>query len=671
MNGLFDLSHFTPHGFCLAWEPGLIWVLAGSDLLIATAYFSIPAALLVFLRRRRDLAFKPVFGLFAAFILACGTTHVMGALTLWVPAYWLEAWVNLATAALSVATAVTLWPLLPKALALPSPEALKNLNDALTGETHRLAEAGAMLRQSEARQQLLYARTPAALHATDADGVLIDVSDRWLQLAGYQRDEVIGRHLAAIYTPQSASAMMAQLAGFQDGADPHPAELQLQRRDGTVRDVEIVLELERDESGRLLRVMAAVTDVTSRKEAEAALGAAEDRLRQAQKMEAVGQLTGGIAHDFNNLLTTIMGSIELLQKRSTLDERGLRLAANALEGSRRAARLTSQLLSFSRRQRLAPEPLLPGDIIEGINELLARTLGDSITLGLSLPAEPWLLMADRNQIEGALLNLVINARDAIEGADPEGERSGGHVQISVSNRVVGAGDFAADDPDRVAPGDYVSISVIDTGCGMTDEVKLRAVEPFFTTKEAGAGTGLGLSQIYGFVTQSGGALRLRSAPGRGTAIDMLLPRAQAAQAQRPNMPPPVTARDGDGQHILLVEDDALLRQTMSDALRGRGYRVTEAADGPAALNLLDSPEQDPEFELLFTDVVMPGGLSGVDLAVQVRQRRASLPVLFASGYSADSVLAAWPEPVDILPKPYSPEDVAARIAAKLNLPVQG
>jgi CheY-like chemotaxis protein len=240
------------------------------------------------------------------------------------------------------------------------------------------------------------------------------------------------------------------------------------------------------------------------------------------------------------------------------------------------------------------------------------------------------------------------------------------VRIEVSNRVIGPAAFAADEPDKVPPGDYVSISVTDDGCGMTDEVRLRAVEPFFTTKGAGAGTGLGLSQIYGFVTQSGGALWIKSAPGAGTVISLLLPRAVSMPATARPAPAPGATRTGEGQHILLVEDDALLRQTMSDALRGRGYRVTEAEDGPAALTLLDAPDQDPAFELLFTDVVMPGGLSGVDLAVQVRKRRAALPVLFASGYSAASVLAGWPEPVDILAKPYSPEDVAARIAARLN-----
>jgi PAS domain S-box-containing protein len=659
MFGIFDLSRFMPHGFCLAWDPGLIWLTAGSDLLIAAAYFSIPAALLLFLRRRQDLAFRPVFALFACFILACGTTHVLGAATLWLPLYWIQAWVDALTAGLSVATAITLWPLLPKALALPSPAAIQRVNDALARQVRLHDQAVSLVRASETRQKRLYARTPAALHATDAEGVLLDVSDRWLELTGYTRDQVIGRNVASFYTPESVRDFATLLARFREGHDTTLAERQFLRRDGTIRDIEVRFEPERAADGKLQRILAAVTDITERKEAEAALRATEAHLRQAQKMEAVGQLTGGIAHDFNNLLTTIMGSLELLQQRAALDDRGVRLAANALEGSRRAARLTSQLLTFSRRQRLAPEPLMPGDIIEGIHELLARTLGESIALEVGLPAEPWPLLADRNQMESALLNLVINARDAIE--------SHGVVRIEVANRMLSAADIGQVGGEALAPGAYVSVAVIDTGCGMSDDVRARAFEPFFTTKGPGAGTGLGLSQTYGFVSQSGGTVTLDSVPGRGTRIELLLPRAAGAAAAPKPAETAVARRGGQGEHILLVEDDVLLRQTMADALRGRGYAVTTAGDGEQALQLLDDPQNATRYALLFTDVVMPGRLNGVELALAARERRPALPVLFATGYSAATLLDAWPEQVDLLAKPYSPEDVASRIACKLGL----
>ena len=520
-------SQFTPHGFCLAWQPGLIWLEVASDLLIAAAYFSIPAALLVFLRRRRDLAFKPVFALFAAFIFACGTTHILGAVTLWVPLYWLDGAVKALTALLSVATAAALWPLLPKALALPAPETLRQANVALARQVEAGAELTARLQESEARQRTLYSRTPAALHAVGADGRLVEVSDQWLNLVGCERHEVVGRPVSDFYTADSAVESADHLAALRAGSFLLNGSRRMLCKDGRIRDVELTLEVERDTDGHLQRAMAAVTDVTAAKETEAALEAAQERLRHAQKMQAVGQLTGGIAHDFNNLLTTITGSLELLQHRAALDERSGRLAANALDGSRRAARLVSQLLSFSRKQRLEPVHVLAADVVDGIHDLLARSLGSTIALEVRQAPEPWMALADRNQVEAALLNLVINARDAIEDHGAS-QRS---VTIEIANRTLdratftGAGGYLYDTPEPPRPGDYVSISVADTGAGMTPQVRARAFEPFFTTKPQGSGTGLGLSQIYGFISQSGGAVRLQSSPGAGTLIELLLPRA--------------------------------------------------------------------------------------------------------------------------------------------------
>jgi len=531
MSGFFDLSGLTPHGFCLAWQPGLLWLQAASDLLIAAAYFSIPAALITFLRRRQDLAFKPVFGLFAAFILSCGTTHVLGAVTLWVPLYWLDGAINALTAVLSVATAVTLWPLVPKALAIPSPAILRHANDALAREVAIRTETAERLRASQERERRLYRRTPAALHATDSQGVVIDVSDRWLDLVGCERHDVVGHTMFEFYDPESAVVALDHIAALRAGSSLMTADRRMVCRDGRVRDVELLLEVERDAQGHLERVFAAVTDVTARKEAEAALAATEERLRHAQKMEAVGQLTGGIAHDFNNMLTTIMGSLELLQLRAVLDERAGRLASNALDGSRRAARLVSQLLSFSRRQMLMPETLSIGQVVAGIRDLLAQTLGERVTLHVEEAPGVWPALADRNQVESALLNLTINARDAIEGT--------GEVTIAIANRtldraaLVGANSYLFDAPEPPRPGDYVAISVSDTGAGMTPAVRARAFEPFFTTKPQGSGTGLGLSQVYGFVSQSGGAVRLQSHPGQGTTIEILLPRAREPVVQAP------------------------------------------------------------------------------------------------------------------------------------------
>jgi PAS domain S-box-containing protein len=531
-----DFSHFTPHGFCLAWEPGLIWLQAGSDLLIAAAYFSIPATLLLFLRRRRDLVFKPVFVLFAAFIMACGATHILGTVTLWLPLYWLDGAVKALTAVLSVATAIALWPLMPKALALPSPELLREANEKLEREVAQGLDTTAKLRETKDRLRQLYARTPAAMHAVDADGVLLDVSDRWLDLVGYDRDEVIGRRIAEFYTPESAVKSDDHVAALRAGSLLLTAERRIVCRDGRIRDVEVNVDLDRAADGRLLRALCAVIDVTARKEAEAALRATEERLRHAQKMEAVGQLTGGIAHDFNNLLTTIMGSLELLQQRAALDERSGKLAANAMDGSRRAARLVSQLLSFSRRQILSPETLDVAGVVDGMHALLAQSLDADMVLQIHHIGAVGHALADRSQLEAALLNLVINARDAIREQSqlPDRRASGGTVTIAVASRsltrasLAGADGYLYDSPDPPQGGDFVVITIEDTGNGMTAQVRARAVEPFFTTKPQGSGTGLGLSQVYGFASQSGGAIRLDSTPGAGTRIELLLPRAAEA-----------------------------------------------------------------------------------------------------------------------------------------------
>jgi PAS domain S-box-containing protein len=651
------MADFTPHGFCLAWDPGLIWLQAGSDLLITLAYYSIPAALLVFLRRRRDLAFRPVVALFAAFILACGTTHLMAIITLWQPVYWLDGAIKAITAALSVATAVLLWPLMPRALAMPSAKTLQTLNDRLAHEVAERDLAMDRLRESQAKLHQLYARSPAVLHANDSRGVILDVSDRWLDLFGYKRAQVIGKHVAEFYAPEERGQVTAHISALNAGRGALRAERRILCSNGEIRTADLVFELEYDTANRLQRIQVALTDVTARKQAEAALHASEERLRHAQKMEAVGQLTGGIAHDFNNLLTGIMGSLQMLDHLPNLDKRGKRLTGNALEGARRAARLTSQLLSFSRRQRLEPQSLDPVDVITGIADLLDRSIGEQVTLILKAPApDQWNVMADRGQLEIAVINLVLNARDAIEGD--------GSITVTLANRSLGDDDIGKMTPEPVAAGDYVSITVTDTGRGMTRDVLERAFEPFFTTKAAGAGTGLGLSQTYGFASQSGGTVTIGSTPGIGTSVEILLPRASLAAAPPPPASPRLPAVGaGRGETILFVEDHTLLRETITEALQHQGYTVITAADAAGALNVL---HEGARVDLLFTDIVMPGEMNGVQLAMAARAQRAELKIMFASGYSDRSVLEPWTEKLDLVAKPYTLEQLAERIALRLG-----
>jgi signal transduction histidine kinase len=384
----------------------------------------------------------------------------------------------------------------------------------------------------------------------------------------------------------------------------------------------------------------------------------EAQLVQSQKMEAVGRLTGGIAHDFNNLLTVIMGNLETVARQSPkAGERVKRALANAQLGAERAASLTHRLLAFSRRQPLEAKPVDLNALIAGMADLMRRTIGETITIESRLAAGLWITVADPNQIENALLNLVINARDAMP--------DGGRLTIETKNAEIHEGEAAARLQD-IPPGVYVVLRVADSGSGIPAEVLGMVFEPFFTTKPAGKGTGLGLSMVYGFMEQTGGHVRIESEVGRGTAVWLYFPRAQGAaltQATAKIDIPIETA--GNGETILVCEDDEGVRSFSTQTLRDLGYRVVEAGDMNAALEKLDA---HPEITALFTDVVLPGDGNGRVLADEARRRRPDLKVLFTTGYTRDAIVidGRVDEGVELLNKPFSSTDLARRIRALFN-----
>jgi CheY-like chemotaxis protein len=373
-------------------------------------------------------------------------------------------------------------------------------------------------------------------------------------------------------------------------------------------------------------------------------------------MEAVGQLTGGVAHDFNNLLQIIVGNLDTLTRNLPPEAGRLRRAASqAMNGARRAAALTQRLLAFARRQPLDPKPIDTNSLIRGMSELLHRTLGEIYHIEVVLAAGLWRAEADPNELESALLNLAINARDAM----PEG----GKLTIETFNAHLDEAYASAH--AEVIPGQYSAISVSDTGTGMDADTLSHVFEPFFTTKDQGKGTGLGLSQVYGFVKQSKGHVKIYSEVGEGTTVKIYLPRLYSDGADEDVVEAPAIPEAAAGEVILVVEDDPDVRAYSVESLRELGYHVLEAKDGPAALQALSSHDK---VDLIFSDVVLPGGMSGADVVAKARETDPMLKALFTTGYSRNAIVhhGRLDKGVHLLPKPFSFEDLAVRIRDVLD-----
>ncbi|HWC56066.1 MAG TPA: response regulator [Sphingomicrobium sp.] len=421
-------------------------------------------------------------------------------------------------------------------------------------------------------------------------------------------------------------------------AERERAEKQLRDLAGTLEQK--VAERTRDLASANDRLTA---EIAERERAEA-------RLIQAQKMEAIGQLTGGIAHDFNNLLSVVVGSLDLVLRRCD-DESILRLARNALKAAERGANLTGQLLAFSRRQRLSPVALDSNTVIAGMREMAARTIGPHVQIETDLEPDLWRALADPTQLEVMLLNLAINSRDAMPG--------GGRITIRTRNIAEVPASLAAE----LDPGEYVCISVHDNGPGMSPDVLAHAFEPFFTTKSYGKGTGLGLAQLYGFAKQSGGGAKIESEIGKGTTVAIYLPRTHEKAVQE--IQPRHDGHAGGSAKILLVDDDEEVRTVTTDMIRELGYQVFTVASAEEALARVGREH----FDLLITDVAMPG-MNGVELARRIRQFDEHPPILFSSGYADVETFGDELSDGAVLKKPFRIAEVARRIEATLDLALE-
>ena len=495
------------------------------------------------------------------------------------------------------------------------------------------------------RDQVWQASTDL-LCVADYNGYFTSLNPAWVQLLGWTEAEMKASPFLEFVHEEDRAATAEAAAKLADGGAVMSFENRYRRRDGSYR------WLSWNSAPRDGRIYASVRDVTEAKELDQRNTLLEEQLRQSQKMEAVGQLTGGIAHDFNNLLAGISGSLELLQARMSQGRLGdvERYLTAAQGAAKRAAALTHRLLAFSRRQTLDPKPININRLVAGMEDLVRRAVAPMVEVEVVGAAGLWNTLVDPNQLENALLNLCINARDAMP--------SGGRITIETANKWLDA--RAAQERD-LPPGQFVSLCVSDTGVGMTAEVMARAFDPFFTTKPLGQGTGLGLSMIYGFVRQSEGQVRIYSELGQGTTMCIYLPRHMGDAAnEEPTAPSSSVGYASREKTVLVVDDEPTVRMLVADVLAELGLSTVEAEDGAAALRLLRS---DQRIDMLVTDVGLPGGMNGRQVADAARTARPELKVLFITGYAENAAVGAGHlDPgMQVLTKPFAMDALAAKI----------
>jgi PAS domain S-box-containing protein len=527
-----------------------------------------------------------------------------------------------------------------------SEERYRRLADQLAGLSATLAQRVA---EKTRERDRIWNVSQDLLVVADRGGVWRTVNPAWTRTLGWSEAELLNRTSDWLEHPDDGGLTRAQFKKLGTGGTTVRFESRFRHKDGSYRWLSWTGVSDRDANYAVAR------DVTAEKAAAERLKAAEEALLHSQKMEAVGQLTGGIAHDFNNLLTGIVGSLDLLQTR--LDQgrtdNVARYINAAMTSANRAAALTHRLLAFARRQPLIPKSVDANQLVVSLEDLLRRTIGETIDLNIVAANDLWLTLCDPNQLESALLNLAINARDAMPG--------GGKLTLSTAN--VRLDGVTADSP-ALSPGDYICIGVTDTGTGMSAEVAARAFDPFFTTKPIGQGTGLGLSMIYGFARQSNGHVTIDSKLGRGTSVKLYLPRHHGEIASQHASAIGAAEHGVTGETVLVVEDEPVVRAVILEMLGDQGYRTLEAVDGPSGLRILRNPQR---VDLLVTDVGLPG-MNGRQLADQARETRPDLKILFITGYAESVAMSdGFLQPgMEMITKPFDLDILSRRIRAMIS-----
>jgi PAS domain S-box-containing protein len=507
-----------------------------------------------------------------------------------------------------------------------------------------LVSAERQLRETRDFYELTLNAVPTPVTYVNSDLIVTYANQALEQWLGQPREALLGKHVRDVLSTHSLPVAKEHITAVLRGQPVHSTQSGV--RNGRPCEWHNHLVPQIGPNGQTMGFFSIVYDLTEQKRLEA-------RLLQAQKMEAIGQLTGGIAHDFNNLLGVVIGNLQLLERSVAETPTLARKVHTAMRAAVRGADLTRRLLAFARRQILDPTVLDLNRQLSGLTELMQRTLGESVEVRMVQAHDLWHTRVDAGQLENAILNLAINARDAMP--------QGGKLTVRTQNVYLDAA-FCHEHP-QIEPGEFVCVSVRDTGVGIESEVLKRVFEPFFTTKESGKGSGLGLAMVHGFAEQSGGIATIESEPGQGTTVQILLPRCLEEQSMREDTIVTKIAPGGD-ETILVVEDDADLRETVVTALTQLGYRALAAPNATAALRILSGTER---IELLFTDVMMPGGMLGPALAKRARELRPDIDVLFTTGYAENTVLAAAGlTSAEVLHKPYRNEDLAMRIRYVLD-----
>jgi PAS domain S-box-containing protein len=502
--------------------------------------------------------------------------------------------------------------------------------------TERKKHEGELI-DSESKFRLLVGGvTDYALYMLDPNGVVSNWNAGGQRIKGYAPEEIIGKHFSTFYTPgDQASGRPARALQLAESTGRYEEEGWRVRKDGTFFWASVIIDAIRDEAGTLLGFAKITRDITERRESQQKLERIQLQLAESQKLDALGQLTGGVAHDFNNLLMIVSGNVHRLKKLVGDDPQGKR-SVEAIEiATQRGSALTRQLLTFARRQRVNPETIDVSERVRSAYEVLDTGLGGSVSLRLEIEPHLWPVVADPSEFETALVNLVVNARDAMS--------EGGVVTVEAKNVTI---------KDAEHPGDHVAISVRDSGVGIPPDILARIFDPFFTTKPVGKGTGLGLSQVHGFAHQAGGTVSACSELGKGTCITICLPRGQASRSVRQTEFESVA---GTG-NVLLVEDNPEVASASAGFLEQLGYSVRWVADAEAALKEVERDGID----LIVSDIVMPGGVDGLKLARTIRDRHPDLPILLTTGYS-DAALEAGTE-FPILRKPYLIHELSGALA---------